>query len=55
MEWQLILALAIIIPIILFVPALVWMMAASGLYVVVRDAMRRRARALRLRTMRRSA
>jgi Sec-independent protein secretion pathway component TatC len=42
MEWQLILALVIAIPIVLFVPMLVWAAVASGLYQVAKDAMRRR-------------
>jgi hypothetical protein len=42
MEWPVILALVIAIPIVLFVPVLVWGVVASGLYQVMRDAVRRR-------------
>ncbi|MBC8512548.1 MAG: hypothetical protein H8D32_06165 [Dehalococcoidia bacterium] len=50
MEWQLILALVIGIPIILFPVAFIWYMNVSGLYRVMRDARqreKRRARALK--------
>ena len=58
MEWQLILALALIIPVVLFVPALIWAAVVSGLYLVLKDALRRRARASRralVRLLRRTA
>ena len=42
MEWQLILALVIAIPIVIFVPLLVWVAVVSGLYQVARDRLRRR-------------
>ena len=42
MEWPVILALVIAIPIVLFVPVLVWGAVVSGLYQVMRDAVRRR-------------
>jgi hypothetical protein len=42
MEWQVILALVIGIPIILFVPLLVWVVVVSGVYQVARDRLRRR-------------
>ena len=42
MEWQVILALVIGIPIILFVPLLVWVAVISGVYQVARDRLRRR-------------
>ena len=51
MEWQIILALVIGIPIILFVPALVWAAIASGLYQVIRDRAYRRTTAARRRTV----
>ncbi len=44
MEWPVILALVIGIPIVLFVPVLVWGAVVSGVYQVARDAVRRRAR-----------
>ena len=50
MEWQIILALVIGIPIILFPVAFIWYMNVSGLYRVMRDARqreKRRARALK--------
>ncbi|HEX9975873.1 MAG TPA: hypothetical protein VGA82_01365 [Dehalococcoidales bacterium] len=43
MEWPVILALVIAIPIVLFVPVLVWGAMVSGVYQVARDAVRRRA------------
>ncbi|MFH1169885.1 MAG: hypothetical protein V1691_04230 [Chloroflexota bacterium] len=43
MEWQVMVALILAIPIVLFVPALIWMAMVSGLYQVVRDRMHRRA------------
>ncbi len=42
MEWQVILALVIAIPVIIFVPLLVWIAVVSGLYQVARDRLRRR-------------
>jgi len=50
MEWQIILALVIGIPIILFPVAFIWYMNVSGLYQVMRDARqreKRRAQALK--------
>jgi hypothetical protein len=50
MEWQIILALVIGIPIILLPVAFIWYMNVSGLYRVMRDARereKRRARALK--------
>jgi len=47
MEWQIILALALIIPLIFLVPILVWALAVSGLYVVIKDTFGRRVRAYR--------
>ena len=42
MDWQIILALVIVIPIIIFVPLLIWIAVISGLYQVARDRLRRR-------------
>ena len=41
-EWQVTLAVGLAVPIVLFVPVLVWATIASGLYLVARDALRRR-------------
>jgi hypothetical protein len=43
--WQVALAVAIVLPIVLFVPVLVWAVVVSGLYQVIRDTMRRRVAA----------
>ena len=50
--WQVALAVGLVLPIVLLVPVLVWATIASGLYLVVRDTMRRRARASRRRVER---
>jgi len=50
--WQVALAVALALPIVLFVPVLVWAVVVSGLYQVVRDTLRRRAAASRRRTTR---
>ena len=42
MEWQFILALVIVIPVILIPVALVWFLNVSGIYAVIRDTRRRR-------------
>ena len=50
MEWQIILALVLAIPVILFPVAFVWYINVSGLYQVMRDVrqrQKRRARALK--------
>lgn len=47
--WQVALAVAIVFPIVLFVPALVWAAVISGLYQVALDRLRRRAMARRRR------
>jgi len=50
MEWQVILAIVLLIPIIFIPVAFVWYLNASGLYQVVRDVrqrQRRRSQALR--------
>ena len=41
-EWQVALAVGLALPIVLFVPMLVWAAVTSGLYLVVRDTLRRR-------------
>jgi hypothetical protein len=45
MEWQFILALIIVVPIILFPALFVWYLNVAGVLAVVRDKMRRRAEA----------
>jgi len=50
--WQVALAVALALPIVLFVPVLVWAIVVSGLYLVARDALRRRAIAPRRRAVR---
>jgi len=47
MDWQFIVALIIAIPVVLFVPVLIWVAVTSGLYQVARDALRRRVLARR--------
>ena len=50
MEWQIILALVLGIPIILVPAALVWYFNASGIFTVIRETRKRRiARERRLR------
>jgi hypothetical protein len=41
--WQVAVAVAVVFPIVLFIPALIWVAVISGLYQVARDRMRRRA------------
>ena len=43
--WQATLAIAIVFPIVLFIPALIWASVVSGLYYVIRDRLRRRVTA----------
>ena len=43
--WQATLAVAIVFPIVLFIPALIWASVVSGLYYVIRDRLRRRVTA----------
>ena len=43
MEWQFIVAMVVIIPVILLPVAFVWYLNLGGLYVAVREARRRRA------------
>lgn len=52
MGWPVIVALVIGIPIVLFVPVLVWIAVASGLAAVIRENLRRRAVARRGRAVR---
>lgn len=49
MEWQYIVAIVIGVPIIIFVPLLIWLAVISGLYQVARDRLRRRVPASRRR------
>ncbi len=50
--WQVALAVGLALPIVLFVPVLVWAAVVSGLYQVARDALRRRVTAPRRRAAR---
>ena len=50
--WQVALAVALALPIVLLVPVLVWAAVVSGLYQVIRDTMRRRVTAPRRRAIR---
>jgi len=50
--WQVALAVGLVLPIVLFVPVLVWAAVVSGLYQVARDALRRRVTAPRRRAAR---
>ena len=43
MEWQIIVALAITIPIILFPVALIWYINIGGIYLAIKEARARRA------------
>jgi type IV secretory pathway component VirB8 len=43
MEWYYILMIVIVIPIVLFVPFLIWAAAVSGIYQVIRERLRYRA------------
>jgi hypothetical protein len=49
MEWQFIVALVVAIPVVLLAVAFVWYLNVSGLYQVIRDAYRKRARAAEMR------
>jgi hypothetical protein len=42
-SWQVTLAVALVFPIVLFVPALIWVAVISGLYQVASDRLRRTA------------
>jgi len=42
MEWQIILALVIAIPVILFPVAFIWFLNVSGIYTVIRETRKRR-------------
>jgi len=50
--WQVALAVALALPIVLFIPVLVWAVVVSGLYLVIRDTVRRRVTAPRRRVIR---
>ena len=50
--WQVALVVALVLPIVLFVPVLVWAAIVSGLYQVARDTLRHRAAAHRRRAAR---
>ena len=43
MEWQIIVALAIVVPVILFPVALVWYLNLGGIYEAVKEARARKA------------
>ena len=43
MHWELIVALVIVIPIILFPAAFVWYLNIGGIYAALREALKRRA------------
>lgn len=47
--WQVAVALAFVLPIVLSLPVLIWVAVVSGLYQVARDTLRRRALAPRRR------
>ncbi len=49
--WQVALAVALALPIVLAIPALVWMAVVSGLFQVARQSMRRRVAAPRRRVV----
>ncbi len=52
MAWQLILALALAIPVILIPVALIWFLNISGIYTVIRETQKRRiAREKRMRAV----
>jgi len=44
MEWQFVVALAVMIPVLLFPAALVWYVNVSGLFEVTRTSLERRKR-----------
>lgn len=48
MAWQLIVAIVLVVPIILFPAALVWYMNVSGLFKVMREARQRQQRRVAL-------
>ena len=50
--WPVALAVALAIPVVLLVPALIWAAVVSGLYQVARDTLRRRAATQRRRAAR---
>jgi hypothetical protein len=50
MEWQFIVAIVVMIPVIFLPVALVWYLNLGGLYAAVRDARRKRSAEKRLAT-----
>ena len=50
--WQVALAVGLVLPIVLFVPVLVWVAVVSGLFQVIRDRVRRRVTAPQRRVVR---
>lgn len=50
--WPVALALALVLPIVFFVPVMVWAAVASGLFQVALETMRQRATATRRRSVR---
>lgn len=50
--WQVAVAVAVVFPIVLFVPALIWAAVISGLYQVALDRLRRRVTASRRKAVR---
>ncbi len=48
--WPVALAAALVLPLVLFVPVMIWVIVVSGLYQVVRETMRQRTYANRRRT-----
>lgn len=49
--WPVALAVALVMPVILFIPVIVWVGVVSGLFLVAREARRRRAVAYRRRAV----
>jgi len=43
MEWQVILALVLAIPVVLFPAALIWFINIGGIYIAIKEARERRA------------
>ena len=43
MEWQIVVALAIVVPVVLFPAALVWYLNLGGIYAAVKEARARKA------------
>jgi hypothetical protein len=51
--WQVALAIALALPVVLFIPVLIWAAVISGLYQVVLELLRRRTRVQRRRIVKR--